>query len=153
MRGSPWPATTDTFASINEGTSPFSAAMVREITAALEAVQINVGIKPHDFSTELGLAAFADVAAALKARVRFEIRTFSMPASTGTGSVSYAKPARFTSSPRVFLMQGTPGKPSTHEAYSVSSLTGTGFTWWRRLTGNPAAAVAQTIRYLAIQLP
>lgn len=153
MRGSPWSAAADVFAAINEGTTTFTAALVREISAALEALQINVGIKPYDFNAELGLTAFADVAAALKARARFEMRNFTMPASTVTGSVSFANSARFTSAPRVFLHQSTGGKPSTHEAYAVSSLTTSGFTWWRRITGNPAAANAQSVRYLAIQLP
>lgn len=152
-QGSSWPTADDTFRTPNEGTTAFTANLPNEIADAVETLQQFLGINPHDFSDELGLAAFSDVSAALLARCRFEIGSYSHSGSTIAQAVTFAHGSRFTSAPLVFLQPAFAALPDHNENYWVYNRLTTGFTSLRRITGYAAASSARTINYLAIQLP
>lgn len=153
MEGSTYPTAVDAFATMNLGTTPLDANLVNEVMAALTATQMVVGANPADQSAIYGVNGnFADVAAALSARMQLEVGSFTHAAANASESVSFAA-ARFTDTPVVFLMPeyGSLGTDWLYKFYATDKTT-SGFTCRRYV--NPAYTKKDLdVRYLAIALP
>ena len=153
MKGSSYPVANDSFRTLNEGTTPFDANLANEIAAAVEAIQMILGLNLHDF-TALGYgAAETDFNTALKKRARYETGLFTHPGSTMAQAVTFTNATRFTVAPLVFLTSRAALMPQGTENFWVYNPTTTGFTSLRRQTGVSDSGTAKSITYLAIEPP
>lgn len=152
-QGSSWPPVDDSWRSIDEAVSAFTANLPRELAEAVETLQQVIGVNPHNFSSELGLSAFADVGAGILARCRFEIGEYTHPGSVIDHPVLWTNPARFTAAPLVFPIKSFAAIPDHNENYWIWQRNLSGFRSLRRVTGYTAKTSDRAMKYLAIQLP
>jgi len=149
VRGSGYPSLDDTFNSFTEATLDLAGNLPNEIAEAIMATELSLGTTPRDLSS-IASTTFADVAALLLARSRFEIGQFTHPASTIRYSVTFSH-ARFTVAPKVFLVVNGQQEPDGDETWGVDNEATTGFDAMRRITGVTGSASTRLVTYLAIQ--
>lgn len=151
--GSTYPSFADLFRTLNEGTTPLDANIPNEIAAAVEALELILGMNLHDF-TALGYAsALSDFNAALKMRCRYETGIFTHAGSTIVQAVTFTNATRFTVAPIVVLSPRAGVMPRGKENFWVYNATTTGFTSLRNLTGVADSASAKSIAYWALEPP
>jgi len=160
--GSSYPSATDSFATISESTSAFTANTLNEIASAIDAVQAQLGPHPSNLTstglTSLGYTTdFGTVAAMLQAFIRWEIGeiVFSGSNNSTTGTfVATGGTTRFSSAPKVFLMpENFAAELNGNNTYTVGSITTTGFNAWRNQSSGNYNTGSITIKFFAIQWP
>lgn len=153
MRDSPFPAVIDTEASVqdvNEATDILCANVPNEHAAMIEAIERVMGITPKDLGP-INYGAFADVAALLLGRLRFEVREYTHLNSDGTQkAVSFAT-SRFTVAPKVFLFPRESGAVKGDDTFAVYSVSTTGFTSVRNTANDAPSTIDIDMAYLAIE--
>jgi len=149
MDGSPWPTSVDAFATINEGTTAFTASLLMELALTAEAIQLGIGANPYDLRTSHAYAfSFGSVGAAVLNRCRMEAGSATFGAGNNSVAVVFAHSTRFSGNPHVVLQRFGGTAPATNQAFEVGNITTTGFTAYRAQN-----AGAENVRYLAVQVP
>lgn len=157
MRGSSFPALDDSFATINEATTPYTGNVANEIAESVEATQTAVGANPSDL-TSIGGTDHGTVKTLLEVLCRMEVGIVAFTAGTSTAAGTMTS-GRFSTAAniKIFLYPEPSGTnvPSGDDTFAVdtSSVTTTGFTAVRNISNGAPDTGARNYKFLAVEWP